>query len=137
MGTDILWEKAFDSFKRITPALVAVAILSGSILFLPDGVLKKMSLNELPKLWKQIIGVVFLLSVALIGTILLFSVISSIMSKVKNTKLKKNLKNKIKTLSPRQRAIILQLLKSEDKTITLDKNSGDTIYLLNNLVYYP
>ena len=50
-----------------------------------------------------------------------------------NTKLKKNLKSKIKTLSPRQREIILQLLKSEDKTIALDKNSGDTIYLLNNL----
>ena len=136
MSTDYLWEKTFDNFKKITPAMVAIAILSGLILFLPEDILKKMSLNDLPERWKQIIGIVFLLSIALIGTLLLFSFLSHIMSKNKNIRLKKNLKDKIKTLSPRQKAIIKQLLRSEDKTISLDKNSGDTIYLLNNLFLY-
>lgn len=136
MSTDYLWGKTFDNFKKITPAMVAIAILSGLILFLPEDILKKMSLNDLPERWKQIIGIVFLLSIALIGTLLLFSFLSHIMSKNKNIRLKKNLKDKIKTLSPRQKEIIKQLLRSEDKTISLDKNSGDTIYLLNNLFLY-
>ena len=44
-----------------------------------------------------------------------------------------NLKKRYQTLSPKQKAIILKLLRSEDKMITLDKNSGDTIYLVNNM----
>ena len=51
-----LSEKVFDSFKKITPALVSVALLSGFILFLPEAVLIKISLNDLPDLWKRIIG---------------------------------------------------------------------------------
>ena len=130
---DSIAEKTFDNFKKITPALVAVAILSGLLLFLPESILKKMSLDELPVLWNRIIGIVFLLSVALISTMIVFSVISHITEKRRNKRIRVNQKKKLQTLSPRQKAIILQLLRSEDKTIRLDKNSGDTIYLVNNL----
>jgi len=133
VSIDNIAEKTFDNFKKITPALVAVAILSGLLLFLPENVLKKMSLDELPALWNRIIGIVFLLSVALISTMIVFSVISHITEKRRNKRIRVNLKKKFQTLSPRQKAIILQLLRSEDKTISLDKNSGDTIYLMNNL----
>lgn len=130
---DNLSEKTFDSFKRITPALVAVTILTGSLLFLPEAVLSRMSLNELPDLWKRIIGVVFLLSVALIGTIAIASLYSYIRTKTRNRRLKENLKKRLKTLSPKQRAIVTKVLKSDNKMISLDKNSGDTIYLENSL----
>lgn len=133
VSVDNIAEKTFDNFKKITPALVAVAILSGLLLFLPESILKRMSLNELPILWNRIIGIVFLLSVALISTMIVFSVISHITEKRRNKRIRVNLKKKLQTLSPRQKAIILQLLRSEDKTISLDKNSGDTIYLVNNL----
>lgn len=133
VSVDNIAEKTFDNFKKITPALVAVAILSGLLLFLPENLLKKMSLDELPVLWNRIIGIVFLLSVALISTMIVFSVISHITEKRRNKRIRVNLKKKLQTLSPRQKAIILQLLRSEDKTISLDKNSGDTIYLENNL----
>ena len=133
VSVDNIAEKTFDNFKKITPALVAVAILSGLLLFLPENLLKKMSLDELPVLWSRIIGIVFLLSVALISTMIVFSVISHITEKRRNKRIRVNLKKKLQTLSPRQKAIILQLLRSEDKTISLDKNSGDTIYLENNL----
>jgi len=133
VSVDNIAEKTFDNFKKITPALVAVAILSGLLLFLPENLLKKMSLDELPVLWNRIIGIVFLLSVALISTMIVFSVISHITEKRRNKRIRVNLKKKLQTLSPRQKAIIVQLLRSEDKTISLDKNSGDTIYLVNNL----
>lgn len=130
---DSISEKTFDNFKKITPALVAVAILTGLLLFLPQNILEKMNLDELPVLWSRIIGIVFLLSVALVITIVVFSAISQFSSKIRNKRIRKNLKKKYQMLSPRQRAIILQVLKSGDKTISLDKNSGDTIYLVNNL----
>lgn len=130
---DSISEKTFDNFKKITPALVAVAILTGLLLFLPQNILEKMNLDELPVLWSRIIGIVFLLSVALVITIVVFSAISQFSSKIRNKRIRKNLKKKYQMLSPRQRAIILHVLKSGDKTISLDKNSGDTIYLVNNL----
>lgn len=136
ISADSVAEKVFDNFKKITPALVAVAILTGLILFLPGKVLEKMNLYELPVLWNRIIGIVFLLSVALIVTMIVFSVISLIASRRRNKRIRVKLKRKYQTLSPRQKAIVLQVLRSEDKTITLDKNSGDTVYLVNNLFLY-
>ena len=136
ISVDNISEKIFDNFKKITPALVAVALLTGMILFLPDSVLKKMALNDLPDLWNRIIGLVFLLSVALIVTLVVFSTISQIKDKRREKRLRESLKKNLKKLSPRQKSIVLRLLHSEDKTITLDKNSGDTIYLVSNLFIY-
>lgn len=62
-----------------------------------------------------------------------FSVIAQVASYRSNKKIRVDLKKRYQTLSTRQKSIILQVLRSEDKTITLDKNSGDTIYLVNNL----
>lgn len=133
VSIDEMVEKLFGNFKKITPALVAVAILTGLILFLPDDILKRMNLDDLPVMWNRIIGLVFLLSIALIATMITFSIISYISDKSRNKRLKARLRTKYLSLSPRQKSIILQVLHSEDKTISLDKNSGDTIYLVNSL----
>lgn len=132
VSIDSIAEKIFDNFKKITPALVASAIFTGLLLFLPKNILLRMNLDELPVLWSQIIGILFLLSVALISTMVVFSVISQVASYISKKQRKANLKKKYQSLSPRQKTIILQVLRSEDKTIVLDKNSGDTIYLVNN-----
>lgn len=136
VSIDSLAENLFDNFKKITPALVASAILTGLLLFLPKSILGRMNLDVLPEFWNRIIGIVFLLSVTLIMTMIVFSVINMITEERRNKRIRRNLKKKYKTLSPRQRSIILELLHSEDKTIALDKNSGDTIYLVNNLFLY-
>ena len=136
ISVDNISEKTFDNFKKITPALVATALLTGMILFLPEPMLKKMALNDLPDLWNKVIGIIFLLSVALSITLVVFSIISRIGDKRRSKILRESLKKNLKKLSPRQKSIVLQLLHSEDKTITLDKNSGDTIYLVNNLFIY-
>ncbi len=136
ISVDSISEKIFDNFKKITPALVAIALLTGMILFLSDSVLKKMALDNLPDLWNRIIGLIFLLSVAIIVTLVVFSIISKNKNKRMAKKIRENLKNKLKKLSPRQKTIVFQLLHSEDKTIALDKNSGDTIYLVNNWFLY-
>lgn len=131
-SVESITEKTFDNFKKITPALVAIAILTGLLLFLPKTVLQRMHLDELPVLWSRVIGIVFLLSIALIVTLLIFTIISHFTEKSRNKRIRANLKRRYQTLSPKQKAIIKQLLESEDKTISLDKNAGDTIYLENN-----
>lgn len=136
ISVDSISEKTFDNFKKITPALVAIALLTGMMLFLPESVLKKMALNDLPDLWNKVIGITFLLSVALITTLIVFSIISRIADKRRSKRLRDNLKKNLNKLSPRQKSIVFQLLHSEDKTIALDKNSGDTVYLVNNLFIY-
>lgn len=136
ISVDNISEKTFDNFKKITPALVAIALLTGMILFLPESILDKMALSNLPDLWNKVIGLTFLLSVALIITLVVFSIISRIRDKRQTKRLRDNLKKNLKRLSPRQKSIVVQLLHSEDKTISLDKNSGDTIYLVNNLFIY-
>lgn len=133
ISVDNISEKTFDNFKKITPALVAIALLTGMILFLPDVVLKELALNDLPDLWNKVIGITFLLSVAIIITLVVFSIISRINDKRRSKRLRENLKRNLKKLSPRQKSIIYQLLHSEDKTIELNKNSGDTIYLVSTL----
>ena len=121
MSVDDIIEKIFDNFKKITPALVAVTILTGLLLFLPENILFRMSLDKLRDSWKQIIGMLFLLSLTLIF-------------KIWRKKINRlNLKNKYRKLSITQKAIILELLRSKDKTIMLDKNSGDTIFLVNEM----
>lgn len=138
VSLDGLAEKTFDNFKKITPALVAIAILTGLLLFLPENILKRMDLDALPESWNRTIGIFFLLSVTLIITMIVFSTIKVIAKVRRNKRIRKKLKKKYKTLSLRQKSIILQLLHSEDKTITLDKNSGDTIYLVKNgFLYMP
>lgn len=133
MSVDEIIEKLFDNFKKITPALVAITILTGLILFLPDNILFRMSLDKIRDSWKQIIGMLFLLSLTLIFTMIFFSLISRIVIIWRKKINRLNLKNKYRKLSITQKAIILELLRSKDKTIMLDKNSGDTIYLVNEI----
>ncbi len=133
---DNMAEKIFDNFKKITPALIAVSILTSFILFLPKGILAKMSLDELPVLWYRIIGLAFLFSIALIITIIIMSMFSFIGKYLRNKKIREELKKKIQNLSYRQDEILIKLLHSEDKTIELDITSGDTVYLLNNSFLY-
>ena len=134
MKVEIIIEKVFDGFKKITPALIAVLVFTGLILFLPSPVLEKMSLNKLPDLWKKIIGLAFLLCATLLISLLCFSLFKTNTSRC-------FIKNKIKLtrrLSQEQKDILTNMLKQPDKSILLDNNSGNTIYLLNNgFIYQP
>ena len=132
ISVDDITGKIFDNFKKITPALVAVTILTGLLLFLPEKILFRMNLDKLRDSWKQIIGMLFLLSITLICTMIFFSLVSRIVSIWRKKINRLNLKNKYRKLSITQKAIILKLLRSKAKTIMLDKNSGDTIYLVEN-----
>ena len=50
MGIDIsadnISSKVLDNFKKLTPALLSLVIISGSLLFLPEDILQKMALKK-------------------------------------------------------------------------------------------
>ena len=135
---DKIIDKVFDGFKKVTPALVALGLISGFVLFLPVSILKKLGLNDLPSAMLSIIGIVFLLSSALIITILGSVIFKKCIKKIKHKQLLKGLKKKYLELSQTQKKIIIKLLKSSSKSIELDGISGDTIYLCeHNFIYRP
>ena len=89
---DKIIDKVFDSFKKVTPALVAIMIVTGLILFLPVSVLEKLGLNNLEPIWRMIIGLLFILSCSLILTIFLSTVFQKILKNIKHKNSRKNLK---------------------------------------------
>ena len=137
MGIDIsadsISSKVFDNFKKLTPALLSLAIISGSLLFLPESILQKMALGNLSESVKRIVGTVFLLSVALILTIVFFSLVRMLYANHRHKRFIRDQQKKLERLSQQQKSIITALMQSDDKTIKLNANSGDTIYLQTNL----
>lgn len=138
ISMDNISSKVFDNFKKITPALFSLVILSGLVLFLPENILAKMGLNNLPDLVKVIIGIIFLLCSSLIVTIVLFSCFESWRKKRKQKQFQINQRKKLEQLSNSQKRIIFDLMRSDDKSIQLEANSGDTQYLLaNRFIHQP
>lgn len=135
---DKIIDKVFDGFKKVTPALVALALISGFVLFLPTVILEKLGLNNLPPIMLSITGIVFLLSSALIITILGSVVFKKCINKIKRKQLLTSLKKKYLELSLPQKKTIIKLLNSRSKSIELDGLSGDTLYLCDhNFIYRP
>ena len=125
-------DKIFADFKKLSPALIAVAIASGLILFLPYNILERMALDKLPDLWKRVIGIIFIVSVALIVTIVLVDVYKKVRAKIRYKLTIKKLRSRYLQLSNSQKALIKKMLHSRDKSSKLDCTSGDVLYLQEN-----
>lgn len=135
---DKIIDRVFDGFKKISPALVAISILTGLMIFLPDNILEQLGLSNLDQFVNSIVGILFLLSITLIVTILISTVFNNIRSKINNIVLIKKLRKKYLRLSKHQKEIIIVLLSSSSKSIKLDVLSGDTVYLIQNkFIYKP
>ena len=128
---DNLFEKVFDEFKKLTPALLAICIASGLILFLPETILRKMALNGFPLFWKRITGILFVISLALIVTILLSSIYKPLHNKITKMRAYNKLRKSFLALAPEHKKILVDALTSENRSIQLYPTSGDAKYLQN------
>lgn len=138
MGIDLSIDtnKVFSDFKKLTPALISIMVITGLILFLPQSILEKMALDNLSDTARRIIGIIFLLSSALTVTIILFSIFENVISERKYKRFRINQRKKLEKLSISPKQIIFSLLHSYDKMIRLNPNSGDVLYLKTNLFIY-
>lgn len=125
-------EKAFDNFKKVTPALVAITIVSGLILFLPSSILARMALDNIPSSVKIIVGIVFLITTALCVVILFKELLTRFIEKRKMKRLISNSKKKLSNLDPDMKRILRELLKSQDCSIEMSSGSGIVKYLEAN-----
>ena len=135
---DKIIDKVFDGFKKITPALIAITIVSGLVLFLPASILSKLGLNNLDPVVKSIMGFLFIISCSLILTILGSVAFQKIFKNINNQKILKDLKRSYIQLPVKQKKIIIKLMNNSSKSIELDGTSGDTLYLVeNNFIFRP
>ena len=129
MTFNVQMDKLFEHLQKASPVVVAITIVTGAILFLPESLRGKLYISNISEQWLQIIGIIFLFSAFLIITIICQMVISSISRKMKNHQQLKRLMKQYETLDARQKGIISELLHSEEKSIVLDMYDGDAQYL--------
>lgn len=129
IAIDAIIDKIFDGFKKITPALVAVLLVSAIILFSPQSFLSKLGIVLNDK-WRLVFGICFIVSITLILSILLFELFKYIKEALNKRARLIKLKNIYKNLSAKQKGIIFDLLNSEEKSIKLCQTDGDTVYLV-------
>lgn len=131
-------ESVFNGFKKLTPALLAVAIASGCILFLPVQILSKMGLDRLLDGERTILGIVFLISTILIFVIIVSCIWHKICLSSQERKTINQYSKMYKHLSYDMKNIINEMMQSNDKSIILDEASGNTQYLINiGFIYRP
>lgn len=135
---DKIIDKVFDGFKRITPALVAVALFSGAILFLPTSILQQMNLLNLSPIMRTIFGALFLLSCTLVATIVCATVLYKIAKKYQQHKLKKILRKQLLNLTPHHKKMLKQLLNTKGRAIQWSGKDGDVLFLqTSKMIYIP
>ena len=127
-------EKVFEGFRKITPALVALFIVTGFIMFSPEGLLVKFGLNVLPHYVRVIIGLIFLLSIALIITIL----VSNLLKAFNRRKIVWERIKVCRSLNAEQKKIMKRILASKEKTVSFDCTNGNIVFLKSmGLIFAP
>ncbi|MBQ8805907.1 MAG: superinfection exclusion B family protein, partial [Bacteroidaceae bacterium] len=135
---DKIIEKVFDGFKRITPALVAIALCTGAILFLPSSILEKMNLHSLSPIYISILGVIFLFACTLIITICLASIWQWCKIKIQTICVKKKYVRELKMLTKRQKLILGEILYAQSRSAVFCTTDGDILFLYNKgMIYAP
>lgn len=135
---DKIIDKVFDGFKRITPALIATALFSGAILFLPESVLQKMNLRNLSPTVRTILGALFLLSCTLVLTILCTTILQKISHRYQQWKYKQRLRKQLLDLSPQHKKMLKQLLNTQGRSIQWSGKNGDVLFLqTSGMIHVP
>ena len=115
-------DKIFLGFQKMSPALIAIAITCGLIIFAPKAWLEKLGIAEFPTYVIQIIGSIFLLSIFLILSILFFIVIKRIRSAVAMKKIEKSMEE----LTPEELKRVIFMFYSPGNTLSMSVQDGVT-----------
>lgn len=95
-------ESIFAGFRKVTPALLAVVIVTGVILFGPEHILEKFYLSNLPNGTLKIVGIIFLISLFL----MIINILSYGVEKIKNKRYVRRLKKELKLCTYAERKMI-------------------------------
>ena len=124
INVDTKLDKLFSEFKKLSPLLVGVALTTGMILFLPQRILARMALDNVPDKVKMMIGIVFIVTIAIIGSIIVFRLSEYIRKALRKKRWLVQKKLLYRRLSHEERGILIELLHSEGMTEWFDPSVG-------------
>ena len=127
--------KNFIEFLKLPPTiLAALAMVSGAILFLPEFLLDKFGLSNISDLWKNIIGLVFLITSALLFIYLVIYICKKASVLCSKMVFKRNFSLNMKSLSPQEKAILMKLYNEPNWTADLQSFDGIVARLVSKLM---
>lgn len=111
--------------------LPALCVFSGFLLLISDGLAEKLYLREFRQQNGFAFGLIFVITLTLILVYIIFFASKPAIQKLNNYMLKKNLIQKFKDLEPIYKSILYQIYRTPSKTMTMDIDNANTVYLMN------
>lgn len=138
--------KDFVQLLKLPPSiLAAVAMGTGLMLFLPISILQRLGLDNIPELWRTVLGLAFIISSSLLVVYFIIKVVKSIDSKLSWLRFKRKFPKIMTELRDEELAVVALLYRSSNYTSRLPYTDGVTVRLiskkviqftsLNNLAY--
>lgn len=124
-------------FLKLSPKyFLPILIFSGVIVFVPTDWVLFLSLEGIAIKYKWIFSLLFLLSLAMFSSGVIIWTIDFIKRKMFEFRTKKTMIKKLKTLSGYQKEIIISLLDSGKRSISLPVNNGEVNELSRYYIIY-
>jgi len=122
--------KGFLELLKLPPTLLsAVALFTGAILFLPQSILSKMGLVNLPSLWRTIIGIAFLIAISVDAVYLIVFLAKKLQTALWKSKLKREFPKMMSKLRDEELFVLAMLYSSPNYTSRLPMSDGVTLRL--------
>lgn len=122
--------KRFIELLKLPPTiLIAISLVTGLILFLPDIAIGKLYMLNLKAKFGLLIGIMFLLSTIMLLVLLIHYFCKIISKKINNKKLIKNQIKYLKELDKTKTNFIKEFIKEESHTLNVCMNNGSVIEL--------
>jgi hypothetical protein len=130
-GSDIL-----DFIKLNPKYLTGLVIASGVLLFTPIYFLDRLGITDLVDKYRIWIGLIFLITVSLLISHLIWHISNSIKSKLDGQSFQKIGKQRLKKLTPREKHILNGYINENERTQYLDYTDGSVRELeLMKIIY--
>lgn len=120
---------------KLPPTLLsAVALFTGAILFLPQSILSKIGLDNIPSLWRTIIGIAFLIALSVDVVYLVLMIAKNIQTRYYELKLKRRFPEMMQKLRGEELLVLALLYCSPNFTSRLPASDGVTLRLSSKLM---
>ncbi|WP_035287936.1 superinfection exclusion B family protein [Clostridium sp. KNHs214] len=130
--------KDFIEFLKLPPNILgALAIASGFLLFLPNRIIKKLYMLEFRNRYGFVIGVVFVVSLAILVVLLMSKVYHHFHDKKVAKKVSEGQIKYLKNMNQEKVMIIKAFLRESTHTLELPMNNGLIIELQHYFVITP
>lgn len=123
-----------DFFKLPTKIMVAIALATGMILFLPDSLISKMYMDGFRNEYGFIIGAVFVVSISILTIGVIISIYNYFYEMHKQKRIKENSSKLIASLDDYKKTIVYLLYNEDNHTHELPLNDGAVVFLENMMV---